>query len=289
MSTALVTLSSKITKIDEFAQANSLALLTADKGGFAQAIAVANAMNEMRAMVDDEVVKAFMPLQGKDLGFRTDKDSVGGYKEDVIKDVLITATLKGFNLVNNQTNIIGGRFYPTLQGFEAFFKSKMRGRVTDIRHYPGIPKTTADGCIVHYRITWKFDGRDDSIERDIPIRVNAGMGPDAILGKAKRKMLAAIYERVTGTEITEGDVTDTQIPVADAEIRAEVISTLDDATVAKLNDLFKAHAEKVNTFFIGKGILKEGQTYADLTPELAEKAIKNPNGLLKQSGVTASA
>ena len=285
--TTAITLTTKISALDSFSKENSMALLMKDGGAFSQAIAVATAMNQLQDMIDEDVMKAFLPLQGKDLGFRTDKDTTGGYKEDVVKSVLITATMRGFQMVNNQINIIGGRCYVTLQGFEYFFKSKMGGIVTDLRLDPSVPKITGEGAVVHYKASWKLSGTADSIERDIPVKVNAGMGPDAILGKAKRKILAAIYERVTGTTVTEGDATETQ-PVVDIESRTEIVSTLDDTTVAKLNELFKVNAEKVNAFFISKGILREGQTYADLTPELAEKAIKNPTGLLKQAGVAAS-
>ena len=287
MSNTLTVIESKMQQLDKFAADNSLELLTADKGAFTKAIALAQAMNQLRDLIDDEVLSAFMPLQGSSLGFRTDKDSTGGYKKEVVKEVMIEASLKGFAMVSNQTNIIGGRFYATKEGLEDYFKNRAKNVVTDLRLDPSVPKVTADGAVVHYKASWKFKGTADTLERDIPIRVNAGMGPDAILGKAKRKILAAIYERVTGTTVTEGDATETQ-PAVDIESRTEIVSTLDDTTVAKLNELFKANAEKVNAFFISKGILKEGQTYADLTPELAEKAIKNPSGLLKQAGVAAS-
>jgi hypothetical protein len=57
----------------------------------------------------------------------------------------------------------------------------------------------------------------------IPVRVNKAMGVDAILGKAERKMLAAIRKEVTGSQHDpDGDVDD----VHDADvIDGEVVSS----------------------------------------------------------------
>lgn len=41
--------------------------------------------------------------------------------------------------------------------------------------------------------------------KDIPVRVNAGMGADAILGKATRKASAWLYNELTHAGIADGD------------------------------------------------------------------------------------
>ena len=58
------------------------------------------------------------------------------------------------------------------------------------------------------KASWKLNGTPDVMEAEIPVRINAGMGSDAILGKAERKMRARIYNRITGTEFPEGEVGD---------------------------------------------------------------------------------
>ena len=281
MSTAL-TITTKMANLDKFASENNIALLTKDSGAFSQAIKVAGAMNQLRAMIDDEVIDAFLPLQGSALGFKTDKDTTGGYPKQVVKEVMIEATLKGAQMVGNQVNIIGGRFYATLQFFENYFRVTAKDRVTDLRLDPGIPRTTADGTLVTYKATWKFDGKPDSIERVIPIRVNSGMGPDAILGKAKRKVLAAIYERITGTTITEGDAEDANSINVDAK-PVDIVSSVDAETKAKLDAALSTDAEKVNAYLRQLGWIGEGQTYADVTPEHAKTILGKTEAFLKKA------
>ena len=53
-----------------------------------------------------------------------------------------------------------------------------------------------------------------------PIRVNNGMGADAIIGKAYRKSYAWLYRTLTGQAIPDGDADD-NTPI---DIRAEVVS-----------------------------------------------------------------
>ena len=283
MSTALTKIETKLVQLDKFAEENSLTLLTDDKGAFTKAIAVANAMNQLKDMIDDDVLAAFMPLQGSALGFKTDKDTTGGYPKAVVKDVMIEATLKGAQLVGNQVNIIGGRFYATLQFFEQWFKNAAKCNVTDLRLEPSVPKITADGAIVHYKATWKLKGNADTLERDFPIRVNSGMGPDAILGKAKRKVLAAVYERVTGTIITDGEVEDGSSINIDAKVVTPVATGLDEATKAKLHELFTADAEAVNAHVRRLGWTGETGTFIDVSAKQAETMINNSAAFIEKA------
>ena len=287
MSTALTKIETKLQQLDKFAEANSLSLLTDDKGAFSKAIAVANAMTQLRSMIDDEVLDAFMPLQGSALGFKTDKDATGGYKKDVVKEVMIEATLKGAQLVGNQVNILAGRFYATLQFFEHYFRVIAKNHVTDLRLDPGVPKITAEGAIVHYKASWKLKGVADSLERDFPVKVNSGMGPDAILGKAKRKVLAAVYERVTGTVITDGDVQDANTVSEVQAIPVEAVPALDDSTVQLLNEALSEHADKVNAYLQSLRWISEGQTYVDVSPSHATTILGKVASFLAKAGVSS--
>src|SRR5688572_25975220 len=195
--------------LDKFASENSVTtLLAGEDGAFTVSMRMSAAMKQLREMITPEMMAPIMEMQGSSLGFRTDKDKEGGYKVDVVKEVLIEATLKGFRMVNNETNIIAGRFYAARDGFERIFRDLgKQGRVTNLELTPGIPRTQADGSIVDYAATWTFRNADGNLIKDelklpIPVKVNAGQGADAILGKAKRKILAAIYARITGTTIT---------------------------------------------------------------------------------------
>jgi hypothetical protein len=233
-------------------------------------------------------MKPIMALLGSSLGFRTDKDKEGGYKEDVVKEVLIEATLKGFRMTQNESNIIGGRFYAARDGFERIFRDLGKsGRLTDLRLNPSIPKTTTDGAVVDYSASWTFKGIKDEMKLAIPIRVNSGQGPDAVLGKAKRKMLAAIYSRITGTEITDGEVDDPKtIDVTTTAAKTDQApAPISAELVADLEKLLKAHEEAANKYLLGIGWIQTGQTFRNVSEKLAKQILAKKDGFLGAAGI----
>lgn len=277
-------------ELDTFASENSITkILESDGGGFSATLKLASAIGVLRERLTPEVMKPIMALQGSALGFRTDKDKDGGYKEDVVKEVLIEATMKGFRLVGNETNIIGGRFYAARDGFERIFRDLGKAKIlTDLRLSPGVPKTTSDGAIVLYSASWTFKNLKDEIkDMQIPIRVNTGQSADAILGKAKRKILAAIYSRITGTEITEGEVDDvpagtkTVTPVTEAATHA-----LPADLLTELEDFIKPVEEKANAYFIGNGSIAAGQTFRNLSDSMARRILKQKASFLNAIGAS---
>lgn len=188
---------------------------------FKQAISLAKGMRELRKAVDDNFVKhCLMPLMGTTLGFLADRPNPKEpepYGPLVVRDCAIEAMVRGFNVVGNEFNIIAGRFYGTKNGY-ARLVSEFPG-LTDLVLQPGVPTLAGDrGALVPFTASWRINGKADRIEclqsekfdQRIPVKVNAGMGPDAILGKAERKMLFRIYQRVNGSSFgaTEGEVGD---------------------------------------------------------------------------------
>lgn len=195
-----------------------------------QAVVLAKGVQMLRAALPDKIVaELFMPLQGTKLGFRTDRDNAKEgpreYPIPVVRECAIEAMIRGFRPVGNEFNIIGANFYATKEGLDR--KLRELDGVTNIEHHPGVPSVSADGksAVVPYRVKLVFRGEplefnftkttlENGVEIDqrIPIRVNAGQGPDAILGKARRKALARVYDRLTGSNIEtpEGDVADAE-------------------------------------------------------------------------------
>jgi len=198
---------------------------------FKQAISLAKGMRELRRAVDDNFVKhCLMPLMGTTLGFLADRPNPKEpepYGPLVVRDCAIEAMIRGFNVVGNEFNIISGRFYGTKNGY-ARLVQEFPG-LTDLVLQPGVPTLAGDrGALVPFTATWKLNGKPMSIEclqtkeghdLRIPVKVNAGMGPDAILGKAERKMLFRIYQRVNGSSYgaTDGEVGDEQAFVTTGE------------------------------------------------------------------------
>jgi hypothetical protein len=263
----LATLQHKFEELDAFAAQNSVTSLigNGDVGAFTLTLRVSSAMQQLRDMITPEMMKPIMALQGSSLGFRTDKDKEGGYKEEVVKEVLIEATLKGFRMTQNETNIIGGRFYAARDGFERIFRDLgKQGRLTNLRLAPGIPKTTGDGAIVDY----------------------SGQGPDAVLGKAKRKMLAAIYSRITGTEITDGEVDDPRtLDVSVTPVKQEPKAKLSDEMIADLEKILKPHEDAANKYLLGIGWIATGETFRNISEKNARSILAKKDGFLSAAGI----
>jgi hypothetical protein len=173
---------------------------------FTKAYAVSQAITELQTMLTTEYMKPIMALQGNTLGFRTDKDKESGYHESVVKNCVIAAVLRGLQPVGNQFNIIAGRDYTTIEGF-GFLLSK----VPNLRYkiIPKLPNMRDKDADIILSVSWSFDGwaTQESAEVQYPVRVNAGMGADAVIGKATRKARKWLFEQVTGLDYADGDAT----------------------------------------------------------------------------------
>ena len=169
---------------------------------FKRAFATAGAVAQLKALLTPEIMKPILNLQNSALGFMTDKRD-SGYSLGTVTECLIDAVLSGVSPVGNEFNIISGRTYITKNG--------MKHKLRDIDGLtfsttPGIPKMMGDkGAVIDMTIDWTFNGKKESKTLTIAVRVNAGMGADAIIGKATRKAYAWLYENVTGQTVDEGE------------------------------------------------------------------------------------
>lgn len=183
-----------------------------------QAVTLAAGMQHLRKALTDEIVdKVFMPLQGSPLGFITDKDKDGGYPREIVRECLIEALIKGAQPVNNEFNIIAARCYIAKNGLKRLVQTWPG--LSALAISPGVPQMAGDkGALIAMRATWLLNGKamelyrgqvkdSDGVVDDtrIAVRVNAGMGPDAIIGKAERKLYKAIYELLTGGAVSIED------------------------------------------------------------------------------------
>lgn len=181
--------------------------------GFEAELTVARAVRDLREALTPEVMAPVMALMNTDLGFRTDKDPAMmdkktgkphvPYGMETVRECFIESKLRGFHTVGNEWNIISGRFYATRNGLERKAKSYLG--MSDLKLDVGVPKATDTGTIVHVRATWKWKGKDDFLDAEIPVKVNEYMGADAIIGKAQRKAYKRILDRITGTNTPEGE------------------------------------------------------------------------------------
>jgi len=200
--------------LDRTSQACSRQLVEAGANEAVKALIVARSVKQFKSLLSDAVMTDIMELQNSPLGFRTDKKD-GGYRMDVVRDCVVQAFMRGLRVTGNEINIIAGNLYVTKEGFERLL-SELDGLV-NLKIQIGVPVTSEGGALVPARAEWVYHGVADGIvwEKEanadyrIPIRVNSAMGIDAIIGKAKSKVLRNIYARATGTRLAaESDVDD---------------------------------------------------------------------------------
>ncbi len=211
--------------LDEVSQDSNLpALNEKDMDGMLKSLAVSAGVQRIEEALTDEFIdEMVMPMQGKKIGFLTDRDDRGGYPRKTVKKCLIEAMFRGVGITGNQFNIISGNCYITKEGFEAL-----------CRNYPGVsnldlhfdpPHSKGKGAIVEGHATLKMNGDDVRVPEDgkatFPIK-NKGAGVDAILGKAKRKLYKRVYKYISGISYPDGDAQDV------VEVDAEVVSETDD-------------------------------------------------------------
>lgn len=189
--------------------------------GFQKAFMVSDAIGKLKEVLTPQYMKPIMNLQGNALGFKTDMDKKGGYDEATVKNCLIEAVLIGIQPVGNQFNIIAGNMYPTKQGFKYLLDNIKGLDYTVTKQLPRI-KPDNSGAAVVCDIEWSINGGEKHTKSiDFPIKMNAYMGADGVLGKADRKAFAWLYNKINGTEIPDGDVQDVEGRVVSSKMKEE--------------------------------------------------------------------
>ncbi len=225
MTKELAKLESKAEQLDKVAQQYAVAIAK-DSSPFTSALVLSQGITALRELLSDDIMGEIMKLADTPLGFMTDKATKGGYKSSEVKDAIIEAALRGFRVAGNEFNIISSRFYGAKNGMHR--KVITFPGLTDFTESFGVPKfsNSGQGAVVTAKATWML-ALDDSndlaapepikmeLTREFAIRVNSGMGADAITGKAQRKLYAAVLNRLTGTVTPEGEIDDSILTTAE--------------------------------------------------------------------------
>lgn len=185
-----------------------LSVLNNKVEGFEKAFVMSSAIMILKERLTPEFMKPIMFLQGSNLGFKTDKDKGGsGYGIEEVKACLIDAVLLGLQPTGNEFNIIAGNMYPTRQGFGSLLE-KINGLSYGIVYSSPIFSADKTSANCKCTIKWELNGQKLEQEIEFPIKSNAYATADAILGKAERKARRWLFNKVKGTDIPDGDVTD---------------------------------------------------------------------------------
>lgn len=265
-----------VTKASDFAEIETLAqhgaMVFAGAPSITQSMELAATVEQLRAQLTPQRMAKVLALMNTSLGFDTDRNPAKWkkpepcvpYSVEVVRDVFIEATLRGFYPINCEFNIIAGKFYGGLNGFERLVKK--HPKVTDFQDWFGIPKMaqTGGGAVVEAKATWLQDGQKQTLNREFAVRVNDGMGADAIIGKAKRKLYAAVYGRLSGVVTPEGEAGD--------ELSGDLKGASSTAAPTSTDKLFGSRAADAT----GTTAKTPAGKKTEPTPETTAPATPNP-------------
>ena len=192
---------------------------------FVRTLALARGIRDIRLALTDDVMKVVMSLRGSPLGFLTDRDSKPEkYSVEEVRECIAEGMLRGLMPIGNEINIISGRMYAAKAGLRRLI-TEIPG-LTDLNVEVGSQTPATNGTVlVECYAAWLINGQRGSldcceqtvegIKRDtrIAVKVNNGMGPDAVAGKAERKLYARILAKLSTSTlgvIPSGDALDAE-------------------------------------------------------------------------------
>lgn len=245
---------------------------------FTGALKMARVVKELQECVR-VVIPELKHLIGNPLGFLTDKT----YTDDELVAPITEALVRGIRVTGNQFNIISKRCYITKDGIKQML-SDLPG-LSDYRENFIFEKTEEFNGknIVHVTCyaKWKWHGEEHEMKEIIPVRLNSGMGPDAAVGKASRKIRARVYERLTNASIPDGDASEGPIieqaprprfsPPPPRQTEPADVEQLDDEVSQLLAKIMDSGIEPkwFQVGFENQKVIAKGQPIKDMTPEAA--------------------
>jgi hypothetical protein len=200
-----------------------------------ESLKIASGISQLKRVFNQPQCKAIV-LEMKDtaLGFLTDRSEdalnrakreqkvLVAYSYNQIASACIEAMIQGYRITNNEFNIIAGRFYaakngkfrlitdnPDISNFEftttsPLYESEQRMSTKGKPYSDNYAKVQ---CFAR----WKHKGHDVKMgydEKDkliFKVKVNYGMGDDAIIGKALSKLFSRALMRIEGNIIPESE------------------------------------------------------------------------------------
>ena len=183
----------------------------------ARVVAMANATTLIRAAIAKHW-GALAALKDVPYGFATDeREGRPAYSTEQLQLAITQGILLGMLPTGGEITVISGRAYASLPHFERWAR-ECEG-LEDLAIRLSVPTMPGGGdggtAIVEATASYVYRGKpitiawakEQSFDGRISVRVNKGMGPDAVHGKARQKILAAIRRRVEGSRAS-AEVTD---------------------------------------------------------------------------------
>jgi hypothetical protein len=166
----------------------------------AQTLVIADALNNLRSLLKDEVVYRIRTLEGKPQGYLVDRKGKQPYTNDEIREVILQAFMQGAYMIYGEVTVIGGNAFLNKPYYRRMVDTW--DSVTDVEFSTtGTFKFTEGIVYVPASISWSQGGKKQIIERlgdkAIALRRHESTGVDAYIGKAEKRMLKLALHRIS--------------------------------------------------------------------------------------------
>lgn len=188
-----------------------------------RAVALASGIKMLREMIQP-LMPTIMELKGNQLGFLTDEQTRRkgvAYPAETVRDCAVEAILRGLMLTGKEWMILFDQCYTCANGYQRLVEEYPG--ITDLRCANTPPFAQGGQTCVKCSASWKIKGEGNMLRgangepyQIYAVTVNAGMGPDGIIGKARRRLYKAIHQLLSGTVFTEPDDGDEPPPALPA-------------------------------------------------------------------------
>ncbi len=203
--------------LNELVAQGSAAYIEAASGNILETMSLAVAVAEIEKALTPEIMKPIMSLQGKSLGFKTDKT----YPENIVKQAMTEGMIIGIPMAGNCMNIIAESCYVTKEGFTYLInKAQSKGMLSGFKftvfppHSREVRGKTSRGNDIIVAMTkvsaeWEQNGQKETFNAEFPCKGDKWSSEDAYMGKAERKAKRLCYERMTGISFRDGEAMET--------------------------------------------------------------------------------
>jgi len=192
--------------ITDAAASYATAMVESNGNDMKKTLARSVAIATIEESLTDELLKvAVLPLMGKKIGFKTDRDTGGQkpYPLSTLRSAVCEVLLHGGRIDGNEFCVISGGAYLT----QNFWRRKVEEdeSIADVEIQTGEVEVRGRDGLVEVVATWTVDGeprewiktkrrlKGREFDGRLVVPVNNAMGRDAILGKVLARTYKAIY------------------------------------------------------------------------------------------------
>lgn len=190
-------LSSNITAMNQLI--SDCKILTSNISEYEKSLLYGSYLVQIKNQISGKVLEIIKDLMNTGLGFKTDKPT---YPDETIKNCVTQAIMHGLRIHGNEFNILGGNFYATKEGLERIVnRNPDLERKINIKPKGFKKSPETEIWSLDYEYDFKLKNQNE-VKDEVKVFVRGKQGNyeiplDAVLGKARRKVLKTIYNQMT--------------------------------------------------------------------------------------------